>query len=235
MGMLFRMFAPKPLKKARKLAHPVSLATPRPAKRARMTVVNAANPPGAAKRAAKTAAVRAVRSTPPRAGRLSAHPTRRAAAVVAAGPAIGGLGTGVAQMQFKTDQHREQYERVHGWLAELFGEAVKANADEPVLRVAWGPETVFVHFVTNDEGGVLLNLRTWPLDRLKVPDAALRRMLEINAGSPIGDLLIEGLGEAEYSYTALTENLTKETLDYLFRAFAFYANEARAELRQFTT
>lgn len=138
-------------------------------------------------------------------------------------------------MEFKTDQHREQYERVTGWLTELFGEAVQPNADEPVLRVAWGPETVFVHFITNDEGGVLLNLRTWPCDRLKVPDAALRLMLEINAGSPIGDLLIEGLGEAEYSYTALTENLTKETLDYLFRAFAFYANEARAQLRQFTT
>ena len=34
MGMLFRMLAPKPLKKARRVAHPVSMVTPRPVKRA---------------------------------------------------------------------------------------------------------------------------------------------------------------------------------------------------------
>ena len=36
MGMLFRMLAPKPLKKARRVAHPVSMVTPRPVKRAKM-------------------------------------------------------------------------------------------------------------------------------------------------------------------------------------------------------
>ena len=61
MGMLFRMFAPRSLKRARRFAHPVSLMTPRPVRRAKMTAVNAANPAGAAKRAAKRAAVRATR------------------------------------------------------------------------------------------------------------------------------------------------------------------------------
>jgi hypothetical protein len=53
MGMLFRMLAPKPAKKIRRLAHPVSLLTPRPVGRAKVAVVNAANPSGAVKRAAK--------------------------------------------------------------------------------------------------------------------------------------------------------------------------------------
>jgi hypothetical protein len=61
MGMLFRMFAPKPLKRARRVAHPVSLVTPRSVKRAKMAAVNAANPAGAVKRAAKRSAVRSVR------------------------------------------------------------------------------------------------------------------------------------------------------------------------------
>jgi hypothetical protein len=55
------MFAPKPMKKIRRAAHPVSLLTPRPVKRAKMTARNAANPAGAAKRAAKRGAVRKVR------------------------------------------------------------------------------------------------------------------------------------------------------------------------------
>jgi hypothetical protein len=50
MGMLFRMLAPTPLKKARRVAHPVSLVTPRPVKRAKMTAVNTVNPIGGAKR-----------------------------------------------------------------------------------------------------------------------------------------------------------------------------------------
>lgn len=61
MGMLFRMFAPKPLKKARRAAHPVSLMTPRPVKRAKMTAVNTTHPVGAVKRAGKRAAVKKVR------------------------------------------------------------------------------------------------------------------------------------------------------------------------------
>lgn len=61
MGMLFRMFAPKPLKRARRLTHPVSLVTPRPVRRAKMVAVNTANPAGAVKRASKRSAVRSVR------------------------------------------------------------------------------------------------------------------------------------------------------------------------------
>ena len=61
MGMLFRMFAPKPLKKARRMTHPVSMVTPRPVKRAKMAAVNTANPAGGAKRAAERAVVRKVR------------------------------------------------------------------------------------------------------------------------------------------------------------------------------
>ncbi len=61
MGMLFRMFAPKPLKKARRAAHPVSLMTPRPVRKAKMAAVNTTHPAGAAKRAAERAAVRKVR------------------------------------------------------------------------------------------------------------------------------------------------------------------------------
>jgi hypothetical protein len=56
-------------------------------------------------------------------------------------------------------------------------------------------------------------------------DRALHRMLEINAKSPIGDLMVEGLGEAEFSYCALTENLTKENFEFLFYAFAQCATE----------
>ena len=61
--MLFRMFAPKPLKKARRLAHPVSLVTPRPVQRAKMAAVNTVNPIGGAKRAVKSSIVRGVRSS----------------------------------------------------------------------------------------------------------------------------------------------------------------------------
>lgn len=61
MGMLFRMFAPKPMKKARRAAHPVSLLTPRSVRKAKMGAVNAANPAGAVKRAGKRRVVRSVR------------------------------------------------------------------------------------------------------------------------------------------------------------------------------
>ena len=60
MGMLFRMLAPKPVKKVRRIAHPVSLVTPRPLRRAKTTATNAANPAGAVKRTAKRSAVKSV-------------------------------------------------------------------------------------------------------------------------------------------------------------------------------
>jgi hypothetical protein len=61
MGMLFRTLAPKPLKKARRAAHPVSLLTPRPVRKAKMTAINVTHPTGAAKRAAKREVVRTAR------------------------------------------------------------------------------------------------------------------------------------------------------------------------------
>jgi hypothetical protein len=42
--MLFRMLAPKPVRQLRRVAHPVSMLTPQPVQRAKMTAVNAANP-----------------------------------------------------------------------------------------------------------------------------------------------------------------------------------------------
>lgn len=50
MGMLFRMLAPKPLKKARRAMHPLSAITP--------NMANVRNPTGAARRAVKREAVR---------------------------------------------------------------------------------------------------------------------------------------------------------------------------------
>lgn len=63
MGLFFRMFAPSSVKKVRRAAHPVSLMTPRPVRKAKMAAVNAKNPAGGVKRAAKRRAVRSVRSS----------------------------------------------------------------------------------------------------------------------------------------------------------------------------
>jgi hypothetical protein len=60
MGMLFRMFAPKSAKKARRAMHPVSAATPRPVRKAKARARDVANPVGGVKRAAKRKAVRSV-------------------------------------------------------------------------------------------------------------------------------------------------------------------------------
>lgn len=62
MGMLFRMFAPKSAKKARRAMHPVSAMTPRPARKAKARATDLANPVGGVKRAGKRRAVRSVRS-----------------------------------------------------------------------------------------------------------------------------------------------------------------------------
>ncbi len=236
MGMLFRLFAPKPLKKARRMGHPVSVVTPRPVKRAKMAAVNTANPAGAAKRAAKRTVVREVRGGGRSIGVLGPLASRQVGVGAAAATAGHGVETGAPIMEFVTDQHRVVYERIKDWVEQLFGEAAQAAPDDrPSFQVRSGSETVFVHLMGADDGGVLLNLRTWPCDRLKIPDHALRRMLEINAQSPIGDLMVEGLGEAEFSYCTLTENLTKENFEFLFYAFAQCASDARAELKSLVT
>lgn len=61
MGMLFRLFAPKSAKKARRALHPVSAATPRPVRKAKARASDFANPAGGVKRAAKRRTVKSVR------------------------------------------------------------------------------------------------------------------------------------------------------------------------------
>jgi len=234
MGMLFRMLAPKPLKKARRVAHPVSMVTPRPVKRAKMAAVNTANPAGAAKRAAKRAAVREVRGGDKSAGRVLSAGVSGLVGVGAATAVAGrGVETGAPLMEFASDQHRVEYERIKGLVAQLFGEAAHPRDDMPSFQIRSGSETVFIHLIAGED--VLMNLRTWPCDRAKVPDSALRRMLEFNAHSPVGALVVEDLGEAEFIYSTLSESLTKESFEFLFYLFARCASEARAELKPFVT
>jgi hypothetical protein len=65
MGLLWRLFAPKPLKKARRTVrratHPVSLITPKPVKKVRSAVGTVAHPLEAAEFAAQNQIVRVVR------------------------------------------------------------------------------------------------------------------------------------------------------------------------------
>jgi len=63
MGMLFRLFAPKSAKKARRSMHPVSMATPRSVRKAKARVTDVRNPAGGVKRAAKRRTVRSVRKS----------------------------------------------------------------------------------------------------------------------------------------------------------------------------
>jgi hypothetical protein len=59
--MIFRLFAPRPAKKARRALHPVSAATPRKVKKVKARATDLANPAGGVKRAAKRRTVRSVR------------------------------------------------------------------------------------------------------------------------------------------------------------------------------
>lgn len=63
MGLLFRMLAPKPLKKARRLAHPVSAVTPRSVRNVKRMGAKAVNPVGAVGDALETEVVRAARGS----------------------------------------------------------------------------------------------------------------------------------------------------------------------------
>ncbi len=137
-------------------------------------------------------------------------------------------------MEFANDQHRTTYELVKGWVEQLFGEAAQPWGEErPSFRVRNGSETVFIHLFDGGDAEVWLNLRTWPCDRAKASDNALRRMLEFNAHALVGDLQIEGLGEVEFVHASLATHLTKESFELLFYVFAQFASEARADLKPF--
>lgn len=81
MGLLWRLFAPKPVKKARrsvrKVAHPVRTVTPKPIKKARHVTYQATHPWEAAEHGVENQIVHAVRGRPAqhrRSGSGSASP-----------------------------------------------------------------------------------------------------------------------------------------------------------------
>lgn len=181
MGMLFRMLAPKPLKKARRVAHPVSMVTPRPVKRAKMAAVNTANPAGAAKRAAKRAAVREVRGSGKSAGRVLSAAVSGLVGVGAATAMAGrGVETGAPLMEFASDQHGVEYERIKGLVAQLFGEAAQLRDDMPSFQIRVGSETVFIHLIAGED--VLMN---YGLGRVTGRRCRTARCVECLSSTPI--------------------------------------------------
>jgi hypothetical protein len=76
MGLLWRLFAPKPLKKARrsvyKATHPVKALTPKPVRRAKRAAFRVAHPVEALEGAVENQIVRSLRGASKRRGRAAA-------------------------------------------------------------------------------------------------------------------------------------------------------------------
>jgi hypothetical protein len=141
MGMLFRMLAPRPLKKARRALHPVSLMTPRPVRKAKMAVVDATHPVGAIKRSAKRAVVQGVRTTRPSASTSPDAPSEphyvsdetfdaKLAEMHREG-AIDALWAELkADQPYLTDAHRAEWER---YSADYARWTCGLRAEEPIM------------------------------------------------------------------------------------------------------
>jgi hypothetical protein len=134
-------------------------------------------------------------------------------------------------VEFNTDAQREFYEKVKGWVTQMFGESAWTNDEGPSFGCPVGAFNVIVSIESMGDDRACADIYTWPLEAEKqVTEDALRPMLELNAKYRFGALNLQPNGVAVLEYVIPGDGLTKEHFEGLLWAISGSASEIREQL-----
>jgi hypothetical protein len=136
-------------------------------------------------------------------------------------------------LEFNTDAQRAAYERLKGWVSQMFGESAWTDDQGPSFGCPVGAYNVVVGVEPLGDDRAVLDLWTWPVPEgevKRIPEDAIRSMLEMNAKYRFGALNIQANGVIVLEYVVAADGLTKDLFEHLLWMVSGSASEIREEL-----
>ena len=126
---------------------------------------------------------------------------------------------------FQTPNQREIFERISGWVSELFGTKARFRPDEPIIDVfaASAVAQVFVQPWDGDE--TIVTVRSWVVSGAEPSLELYQYLLQENAAMVFGAFGVDEDGNIFLEHTIVGQTCDPEELKSSAEAVALMADE----------
>jgi len=116
-------------------------------------------------------------------------------------------------MQFETDSQKECFEKIQGWITELFGGSVLRNPDRPVLGVLEGSAFAQVGVFPWGDQDATITTRAWVVTGAELSEELLSFLLRENGGMHFGAFGIDDEGDIFFEHSIVGSTCDQKELE----------------------
>jgi hypothetical protein len=132
-------------------------------------------------------------------------------------------------MNFENDAQRQTYNRVRGYMQQMFGEMAYASPDEPYFQMTWDSALVTVAVLARDDHSIV-RVVSYPVTDVAPNFELYTFLLKENAGMFFGAFGIDDSDDIVFAHNLYGDTLDKEELEWAFGAVAGSADHYDDEI-----
>jgi hypothetical protein len=115
-------------------------------------------------------------------------------------------------MEFEHKHHEECYQKVVGWMKELFGEMAFIRDDSPVVAISTGSAVTQVYVSHWGDDDAIVCVRSYVTTGTEITPELMRFLLEKNTDMRFGAFGIDEDGDIIFEHTIVGSTIDKEEL-----------------------
>ena len=115
-------------------------------------------------------------------------------------------------MEFKTDAQKAVYEKVKGWMQEIFGEQFFTDPDKPTFGISRGTAQGWVWVWPWGDSDTVINVRSWVVTGAEMTVDLAKYLLRQNYDMRFGAFAIDDDNDIVFEHTIVGSHADKEEL-----------------------
>lgn len=128
-------------------------------------------------------------------------------------------------MEFKTDMQKQVYEKLQGWVKELFGAFARQREDLPAFGIMVGSAYVLVNVVPWGDDDATITTRSYVAFGTELTAELMHYLLRENDRMRFGAFGMDNEGDIFFQHTIVGSTCDKEELRASVMAVVYTADE----------
>ncbi|GAB4122270.1 MAG: YbjN domain-containing protein [Roseiflexaceae bacterium] len=135
-------------------------------------------------------------------------------------------------MEFKNQVQKETYEKVKGWMTEIFGEMVRNYDETPSFSVKVGSSLTYVNVYAWGDDRATIQCFSWVVTGADVDEELWRFLLRENYDMRFGAFGIDDDKDIFFKHSLMGNSADKAELKAAIMAVAYTADDYDDKIRQ---
>src|SRR4051812_37277240 len=115
-------------------------------------------------------------------------------------------------IQFQTPVHKQAYDKVLGFMREIFGEMCWVKEDAPVIGISAGSSYVQVIVMGRGDAEATVLVRSWVVTGVEPRLDLYKFLLQANFKALCGGFSLDDAGDIAFDHTLMGANIDKNEL-----------------------